>query len=233
MRTINELDWAGITAEMHTNGYAIVPSLLTPVECEIVKNDYDNISLYRKTVVMARHRFGQGEYKYFKYPLPDLIQMIRSQVYPPLAGIANAWFRALKIGVVFPAQHADFLAHCHEHSQQEATAFLLKYGKGGYNTLHQDLYGEVYFPIQVMLMLNEPEVDFSGGEFVLIQQIPRAQSKAIVLKPRKGDLVIFATNFRPQRSINGYFRVHMKHGVSEVTSGERHALGIVFHDAAK
>jgi hypothetical protein len=228
---IEDAAWGSITEEMHQNGYAILSGLLTEEQCEALKADYDNPKLYRKTVVMARHRFGLGEYKYFNYPLPGLIQSIRTSIYPHLAPIANAWFNALKIGVQFPMEHSELLRQCHESGQQKATVLILKYGKGGFNTLHQDLYGDVYFPIQIVLFLNEPDSDFTGGEFVLTQQIPRAQSKAIVLKPRKGDVLIFTTNFKPEKGAKGYYRVNMKHGVSEVKSGSRHTLGIIFHDA--
>lgn len=229
---IENADWAVITQEMHRNGYAILPGLLTEEQCEELKAGYANPNLYRKTVVMARHRFGLGEYKYFNYPLPDLIQTIRASIYPHLAPIANAWFSALKIGTQFPLEHSELLRLCHESDQQKATVLILKYGKGGFNTLHQDLYGEVYFPIQIVLFLNEPDRDYLGGEFVLTQQIPRAQSKAIVLKPRKSDVLIFTTNFKPEKGSKGYYRVNMKHGVSEVREGQRHTLGIIFHDAA-
>lgn len=180
---------------------------------------------------MERYRFGLGEYKYFNYPLPNIIQTIRTTIYPKLAPIANAWFRVLNIDRQFPLSHAELLQQCHENGQQKATVLILKYGKGGFNTLHQDLYGDVYFPIQVVLMLNEPDKDFTGGELVLTQQIPRAQSKAIVVKPKKGDALVFTTNFKPEKGTRGYYRVNMKHGVSEVKSGERHTLGIIFHDA--
>lgn len=228
---IEDAAWGSITEEMHQNGYAILSGLLTEEQCEALKAEYDNPKLYRKTVVMARHRFGLGEYKYFSYPLPGLIQSIRTSIYPHLAPIANAWFSALNIGIQFPLEHSELLRQCRESGQQKATVLILKYGKGGFNTLHQDLYGEVYFPIQIVLFLNEPDSDFTGGEFVLTQQIPRAQSKAIVLKPRKGDVLIFTTNFKPEKGANGYYRVNMKHGVSEVRSGSRHTLGIIFHDA--
>lgn len=172
-----------------------------------------------------------GEYKYFDYPLPDIIQNIRTNIYPYLAPIANTWFKALQIDKQFPLVHKELLSECHANEQKKATALILKYGKGGFNTLHQDLYGDVYFPIQVVLMLTQPEEDFTGGEFVLTQQIPRAQSKAIVLKPNKGDLLIFTTNFKPEKGTKGYYRVNMKHGVSEVKNGNRYTLGIIFHDA--
>ncbi|WP_419210891.1 2OG-Fe(II) oxygenase [Maribacter sp. X9] len=228
---INLVNWQKIAEKMHQKGYVIVPKLLSDEQCEILKADYDNSNLYRKTVVMARYRFGLGEYKYFNYPLPNIIQAVRTNIYPKLAPIANAWFKALKIDTEFPLNHEELLKQCHKNGQQKATVLILKYGKGGFNTLHQDLYGDVYFPIQIVFVLDEPDIDFTGGEFVLTQQIPRAQSKAIVLKPKKGDVLIFTTNFKPEKGSKGYYRVNMKHGVSEVKSGNRHTLGIIFHDA--
>jgi len=231
IQKIADADWQGVTEAMHRNGYAIVPKLLSDEQCEGLKADYDNPDLYRKTVVMARHRFGLGEYKYFNYPLPDVIQTLRTSIYPHLAPIANAWFGALNIDARFPLEHAAFLQQCHGNGQQKATVLILKYGPEGFNTLHQDLYGDMYFPIQIVLMLNEPDIDFTGGEFALIRQVPRAQSNVVVLKPQKGDALIFTTNFKPEKGARGYYRVSMKHGVSEVRSGERYTLGIIFHDA--
>lgn len=228
---IASIDWESIADNMHEKGYAIVPDFLSGEQCEELINGYDQQSDYRKTVVMERYRFGLGEYKYFNYPLPNLIQSIRTQVYPKLAVIANLWMKVLNLSTIFPATHQELLKQCEEHHQTKATVLILKYGKAGFNTLHQDLYGEVYFPIQVVLFLSDPELDFSGGEFVLTEQTPRAQSKAIVLKPKKGDMLIFTTNFRPVKGSKGYYRVNMKHGVSEVHSGERYSLGIIFHDA--
>jgi hypothetical protein len=231
IQKIENTDWQTITETMHQNGYAILSNLLSDEQCERLKSEYNNPTAYRKTVVMERYRFGLGEYKYFNYPLPDIIQTIRTTMYPKLAPIANIWFKALNIDTQFPLQHLELLQQCHENGQQKVTVLILKYGKGGFNTLHQDLYGDVYFPIQIVLMLSDPDTDFTGGELVLTQQIPRAQSKAIVLKPKKGDLLIFTTNFKPEKGSKGYYRVNMKHGVSEVRSGERFALGIIFHDA--
>lgn len=228
---LQNTDWENITETMHQNGYAVIPNLLSDEQCEMLKSEYNNPNTYRKTVVMERYRFGLGEYKYFNYPLPDIIQTIRTSIYPHLAPIANAWFRALNIDKQFPLEHAKLLQQCHQNGQQKATVLILKYGKCGFNTLHQDLYGDVYFPMQIVLFLSEPDKDFTGGEFVLTQQIPRAQSKAIVLKPRKGDILIFTTNFKPEKGTKGYYRVNMKHGVSEVRTGERYTLGIIFHDA--
>jgi hypothetical protein len=231
IQKIENTDWQMITENMYQNGYAIISGLLSDNECEALKSDYDNPTLYRKTVVMARHRFGLGEYKYFNYPLPDLIQAIRTNIYPHLVPVDNAWFKALKIDIDFPLDHTTLLQQCYDNGQRKATPLILKYGKGGFNTLHQDLYGDIYFPIQLVLMLSEPEKDFTGGEFVLTQQIPRAQSKAIVINPKKGDMLIFTTHFKPEKGTKGYYRVNMKHGVSEIKEGNRCTLGIIFHDA--
>jgi hypothetical protein len=231
IQKIENTDWQMITENMYQNGYAIISGLLSDNECEALKSDYDNPTLYRKTVVMARHRFGLGEYKYFNYPLPDLIQAIRTNIYPHLVPVANAWFKALKIDIDFPLDHTTLLQQCYDNGQRKATPLILKYGKGGFNTLHQDLYGDIYFPIQLGLMLSEPEKDFTGGEFVLTQQIPRAESKAIVINPKKGDMLIFTTHFKPEKGTKGYYRVNMKHGVSEIKEGNRCTLGIIFHDA--
>jgi len=225
------LNWQAITEHMNDKGFAIIPSLISSEQCDELINNYTNSTAYRKTVVMERYRFGLGEYKYFNYPLPNLIQTIRESVYPKLAPIANSWMQVLNIDTKFPDSFKDLQTLCHDNNQLKATVLILKYGQGGHNTLHQDLYGDIYFPIQTVLFLNEPDKDYTGGEFVLTEQIPRAQSKAIVLKPRKGDMLIFTTNFRPVKGTKGYYRVNMKHGVSEVHSGERHTLGIIFHDA--
>ncbi len=216
---------------MHQNGYAIVPQLLTAEQCDELVANYHQPTLYRKTVVMERYRFGVGEYKYFNYPLPLIIQTLRTHFYPLLAPIANNWMKVLNTGLSFPDQHQELIALCSTNGQNKATPLILKYGKGGFNTLHQDLYGDVYFPIQMVLFLNEPGLDYTGGEFVLTQQNVRAQSKAIVLQPKKGDVLVFTTNYRPVKGTKGYYRANMKHGVSEVHTGQRHTLGIIFHDA--
>nr|WP_315034270.1 2OG-Fe(II) oxygenase [uncultured Chryseobacterium sp.] len=231
IQKIKNIDWQHITEKMHDNGYATISNLLSEEDCSSLISAYNQPSLYRKTVVMARHRFGLGEYKYFNYPLPEMIQTIRTQIYPYLAPIANAWFKALNIDIHYPSHHSEFLQQCYSNHQQKATPLILKYEKGGFNTLHQDLYGDVYFPIQIVLMLSDPDKDFTGGEFVLTQQVPRAQSKAIVLQPQKGDVLIFTTHFKPEKGAKGYYRINMKHGVSEVKQGNRYALGIIFHDA--
>lgn len=180
---------------------------------------------------MERYSFGLGQYKYFKYPLPDLIQIIRERVYPNLVPIANSWMRMLSIARHYPDNLDELLRLCSQNNQTKPTVLILKYGKGGHNTLHQDLYGDIFFPFQLVFLLNEADDDYAGGEFVLTQQIPRAQSKAIVLRPPKGSMMIISTNFRPIKGSKGYYRAQMRHGVSEVHDGERHALGIIFHDA--
>lgn len=225
------MDWPSITEAMHQKGYAIASDILSATQCDTLINSYNEHRLYRKTVVMERYRFGFGEYRYFSYPLPNLIQEIRQEIYPYLAPIANQWMKALNTDLQFPNVLSELKLLCDVQNQTKPTVLILKYGKGGFNTLHQDLYGEIYFPIQIVLFLNEPDQDYLGGEFVLTEQIPRAQSKAIVLKPKKGDMLIFTTNFRPVKGTKGYYRVNMKHGVSEIHSGERHTLGIIFHDA--
>lgn len=225
------LNWHEIAGKMHAKGYAILPKILSGSECAALKANYTDPLGYRKTVAMERFRFGLGEYKYYNYPLPGIIQELRKRIYPELAAIANKWMKVLNTGTTFPKSHDSLLALCKEHGQEKPTPLILKYGQGGFNTLHQDLYGEIYFPLQAVLFLSEPQEDYTGGEFVITEQIPRAQSKAIVLQPGQGDLLIFTTNFRPVKGSKGYYRVTMKHGVSEVQSGERYTLGIIFHDA--
>ena len=228
---INSINWTRVGRELNERGFAIVSKIISTEQCEELIDNYVNPDRYRKTITMERYRFGLGEYKYFNYPLPGLIQTIRENVYPHLSSIANDWMNALKIDKHFPDSFSELQALCRTNNQTKPTVLILKYGKGGHNTLHQDLYGEIFFPMQVVLFLNEPDKDYTGGEFVLTQQTPRAQSKAIVLKPKKGDMLIFTTNFRPVKGGKGYYRVNMKHGVSELHDGERHTLGIIFHDA--
>lgn len=228
---LDTIDWYKVSENLNDTGYALLSNILAPEDCDQFINQYHAAQFYRKTIVMERYRFGLGEYKYFQYPLPDLIQNIRQSIYPKLAPIANNWMKVLNIPKKFPDTFAGLLQLCHENNQTKPTVLILKYGKGGHNTLHQDLYGEIFFPMQLVLFLNEPEVDYTGGEFVLIQQTPRAQSKAIVLKPKKGDMLLFTTNFRPVKGSKGYYRAGMKHGVSEIHEGNRYTLGIIFHDA--
>ncbi len=223
--------WNSMPDEMNLNGYSLLPKFINSEQCDDLIGNYENSEIYRKTVVMERYRFGRGEYKYFQYPLPPLIQALRETIYTKLAPVANLWMKVLNIQKTFPENLKDLQIECKDNAQEKPTPLILKYGKGGFNTLHQDLYGDVFFPIQCVLFLTEPDEDFTGGEFVLMQQIPRAQSKAIVLQPRKGDMLIFTTNFRPEKGSRGYYRVNMKHGVSEVTGGQRYTVGIIFHDA--
>lgn len=228
---IAAIRWTDVAEVLHGQGFALVPGLLSDDQCAELRDGYDNPAAYRKKVVMERYHFGLGEYRYFDYPLPQLVQFLRETIYEQLAPIANSWMKALHTDQQFPAEHAVFLQQCRDSNQLKATPLILKYGPGGFNTLHQDLYGDTWFPMQAVLFLSEPDEDYTGGAFVLTEQVPRAQSKAIVLQPRKGDLLIFTTNFRPVKGSKGYYRANMKHGVSEVHSGERYTLGIPFHDA--
>jgi hypothetical protein len=231
LKRLSAIDQHSLTNGMHENGYMVLPNILTDDQCNEVIGNYGQPNLYRKTILMERYRFGLGEYKYFNYPLPKIIALLRETIYPILVPIANQWMKVLGLPLVFPASHQELLQLCNKNGQTKPTPLILKYLKGGFNTLHQDLYGEVFFPIQMVVFLNEPGNDFTGGEFVLTQQNIRAQSKAIVLQPKKGDILIFTTNYRPVKGTKGYYRASMKHGVSEVKSGERHTLGIIFHDA--
>lgn len=224
-------DWEQITRNLNEKGYALIPGWLTEEQCRTLIENYNETSAYRKTVVMERYRFGMGEYKYFDYPLPRIVQATREEIYPKLVPLANLWMKVLGTDVRFPGTHPELQQQCHENGQLKPTPLILKYGPGGYNTLHQDLYGDVFFPLQAVLFLNQAGSDYDGGEFVLTEQVPRAQSRAIVLRPGKGDMLIFTTNFRPAKGKKGYYRIHMRHGVSEITRGERHTLGIIFHDA--
>jgi hypothetical protein len=231
MARIEQIDWQKVTESLHEKGFSIVPDILSAPQCQQLIEAYDKPLGYRKTVAMERYRFGFGEYKYFDYPLPDIVQTLREYVYPQLAPVANVWMKQLNLDKQFPPSLQELQAQCRANHQLKPTPLLLKYGQGGFNTLHQDLYGDVFFPLQTALFLNEPEVDYGGGEFVLTLQIPRVQSRAIVLKPKRGDMVIFTTRFRPMKGARGYYRANMRHGVSEVTRGHRHTLGIIFHDA--
>lgn len=229
---LNKVDWQLVTESVNKKGYALIAHIISDNQCLQLINEYNMEDLYRKKVVMERYRFGFGEYKYFAYPLPEMIQAIRKTVYPKLVPLANLWMKVLKIDKIFPDIFDELQTLCHQNNQSKPTPLILKYGRGGFNTLHQDLYGEVFFPVQAVLFLNEPDKEYTGGEFVLTEQAPRAQSKVIVLKPKKGEMLIFTTNFRPVRGVKGYYRMNIKHGVSEIHSGKRHTLGIIFHDAA-
>lgn len=232
MKEIHTMNWQQIHTDLHEKGFASIPAVLSQQECEHLYGLYHDNYLYRNTIDMKRYRFGNGEYKYFNYPLPPTIHVLREELYKPLSKIANDWMRKLSIDTQYPEQHSQLIERCHSKNQYRPTPLILHYSKGGFNTLHQDLYGEIYFPFQVVFVLTQHGRDHEGGEFVLTEQIPRAQSKAEVLRPNQGDAVIFTTNFRPVKGSRGYYRANMKHGISEVKWGERYALGIIFHDAA-
>jgi hypothetical protein len=223
-------NWPAITAELHDKGFVIVKEMLNAGECNRLASGYGAEDLYRKTISMERYRFGSGEYKYFRYPLPDLLTTLRESVYPYIAPVANQWMNELGLEKQFPLTHPEMKKRCHDNGQTQPTVLILKYAAGGFNTLHQDLYADIYFPMQMVFILDEAGHDYTGGEFVITEQIPRAQSKANVLTPGKGDMIIFTTNFRPQKGSKGYYRVNMKHGVSPLHSGNRKSLGIIFHD---
>jgi len=223
-------DWNRAVADLDAHGNAILPALLTPAQCIALSDAYDHDDRYRSRIVMARHGFGRGEYKYFRYPLPDLLARLRGALYTQLAPIANRWNRQMGIGVQYPADHADFLARCHAAGQRRPTPLILQYGPGDYNCLHQDLYGDHVFPLQVAVLLSTPDVDFTGGEFVMTETGSREQ-RADVLPLKQGDALIFTVNQRPVPGVRGWRKVAMRHGVSELRSGRRHTLGIIFHDA--
>ena len=224
-------DWSLILAEMNRTGHAVLPGLLSPQACGALAGLYDTDTLFRSHIRMARHGFGSGEYKYFAYPLPDPVAVLRRALYPRLAPLANDWTERLRGDRRFPADHAEFLAQCRAAGQGRPTPLLLQYQAGDYNCLHQDLYGDLYFPIQAAILLSEPGRDFTGGEFVLTEQRPRMQSRPHVATLRQGDAILFAVNKRPVRGTRGDYAVTLRHGVSQVTSGHRHTLGIIFHDA--
>jgi hypothetical protein len=225
------IDWPHIAAELDVRGCAVIDGLLSPQQCAAVVELYPDDTKFRSRVVMARHGFGRGEYKYFCYPLPDIVAALRPALYVPLAGIANRWNTAMGIEVRYPADHAAFLQLCHDAGQIRPTPLLLQYGEGDYNCLHQDLYGEHVFPLQVAILLSEPGSDFTGGEFVLTEQRPRMQSRPEVVPLRRGDAVVFAVHHRPVQGTRGFYRVNLRHGVSRVRAGHRHTLGVIFHDA--
>jgi len=226
-----QINWTGVETDLDARGCAILPGLLSPQDCAAVTALYDRPSGFRSRVVMSRHGFGRGEYQYFAYPLPALVQTLREATYPRLAPIANRWNERMGIEVAYPADHAAFLARCHAAGQVRPTPLLLRYGPDDYNCLHQDLYGEHVFPLQIAVLLSEPGRDFTGGEFVLTEQRPRMQSRAEVAHLRQGDALIFAVNQRPVSGARGSYRVALRHGVSRVRSGARHTLGVIFHDA--
>jgi hypothetical protein len=229
---IAALDWAAIGGDLDAYGCATTGPLLSAGECKILAAYYPQDEKFRSRVIMTRHGFGRGEYKYFAYPLPDTIAALRGALYPPLADIANRWNEALGIAIRYPADHAAYLKRCHGAGQTKPTPLLLQYGEGDFNCLHQDIYGENVFPLQVAFLLSQPGTDFTGGEFVLAEQRPRMQSRAEVVPLQQGEGVVFPVHHRPVRGRRGIYRVVMRHGVSRLRSGHRHTLGVIFHDAA-
>ena len=225
------VDWGRVSEDLDARGWSTIERLVTPAECDSLVALYSVEEIFRSRVVMARHGFGSGEYKYFEYPLPDIVAGLRAAVYPQLAPIANRWSAAMGVDVRYPDEHAEFIERCHAAGQVRPTPLLLQYGAGDYNCLHQDLYGEHAFPLQVAILLSEPERDFTGGEFVLTEQRPRMQSRPEVVPLRQGDAVVFAVHHRPVQGTRGVYRVNLRHGVSRVRSGRRHAVGVIFHDA--
>ncbi|MGY5805566.1 2OG-Fe(II) oxygenase [Rhizobium hainanense] len=231
MAQVDAYDWSSLAGELDGFGCAILPKLLAPEECDAISRLYPEERHFRSHIIMARHGFGRGEYRYFNYPLPGLLGGLRTALYPHLADIANRWNERMGVEERYPDEHAAFLKRCHEAGQRRPTPLLLQYVPGDFNCLHQDLYGELAFPIQVAILLSEPGRDFTGGEFVLTEQRPRMQSRVDVVPLRQGDAVAFAVHNRPVRGTKGSYRVNLRHGVSRVRSGMRHTVGIIFHDA--
>ncbi|MET0239481.1 MAG: 2OG-Fe(II) oxygenase [Sphingobium sp.] len=229
---IEAFDWTAVAGDLDRQGWSVLPKLLTGDESDALAGLYGDTPAFRSHVIMARHGFGRGEYRYFSYPLPPLVQELRTGLYPRLAPMANMWHERMGIETRFPAAYGAFLERCHAAGQRRPTPLLLQYGPGDYNCLHQDLYGEHVFPVQVAILLSEPHEAFEGGEFVLTEQRPRMQSRATVVALSKGDAVLFAVNSRPHRGSKGDYRVMLRHGVSEIRSGRRYTVGIIFHDAA-
>ncbi len=228
---VDAYTWSSISDHLNAYGWALLEKLLTAGECEAVARLYADDRLFRSHIIMARHGFGRGEYKYFTYPLPDIVADLRTTLYRRLAPIANRWNASMEIAVRYPDAHTDFIARCHKAGQTRPTPLLLQYAEGDFNALHQDLYGEQVFPLQVAILLSEPEKDFTGGEFVLTEQRPRMQSRAEVVPLRHGDGVVFAVHNRPVQGTRGTYRVNLRHGVSRLRSGARHTVGVIFHDA--
>ncbi len=225
------LDWRHIATSLDTDAYAVLSAVLSAQECDSLVAIYEANERFRSRIDMARHGFGSGEYKYFGYPLPEIVADLREELYPPLSGIANRWNEALGIDERYPDEHSAFLDRCHRAGQTKPTPLILRYGAGDYNRLHQDLYGDHVFPLQITFLLSEPGRNFTGGEFVLAEQRPRMQSRAEVVPLGQGDGVVFPVRHRPVRGTRGFHRVNLRHGVSRVRSGHRHTLGIIFHDA--
>ena len=231
MIRVETIPWEQISQDLDAEGFAIIRDVLSSDECEQIRQLYEKRDIFRSNVVMERHGFGRGEYRYFSYPLPSLIATLRTSVYPHLVPIANRWNEAMGSNAQYPAKHADYIDRCHRAGQDKPTPLLLKYGANDYNCLHQDLYGEHVFPLQLAILLSEPDKDFKGGEFVLTEQRPRMQSRPMVVPLQKGDGVVFAVRNRPVQGKKNVYRVTLRHGVSRLRSGNRHTLGIIFHDA--
>ena len=229
--TLDDIPWEQVSRDLDAEGNGVIKSLLSAYECDEIRGLYDEDDLFRSQVVMERHGFGRGEYRYFRYPLPDLVAAMRTSLYPHLVPVANRWNESMGIDIRYPATHAGYIQCCQQAGQDKPTPLLLKYGPDDYNCLHQDLYGEHVFPLQVAVLLSEPEKDFTGGEFVMTEQRPRMQSRPIVVPLRKGDGVVFAVHHRPVQGKKSVYRVNLRHGVSRLRSGSRHTLGIIFHDA--
>jgi hypothetical protein len=229
---VEGIDWEAVSAELDGQGCAMMTGLLEAEECRELARLYGRDEPFRSRVVMASHGFGRGEYRYFAYPLPGLVAELRAALYPRLVATANRWSEALGLDVRFPDEHGEFVARCHAAGQVRPTPLLLQYGEGDYNCLHQDLYGEQVFPLQVAILLSAPGRDFTGGEFVMTEQRPRMQSRPMVVPLAQGDAVVFAVHRRPVQGTRGTYRVNLRHGVSRVRSGHRHTVGIIFHDAA-
>jgi hypothetical protein len=228
---VGAIDWEQVSRDLDAQGSAIMKRLLSPDECRAIAGLYPKDSIFRSHVVMKRHGFGLGEYKYFAYPLPRLIADLRTAFYPHLTPMANRWNKELGIDVRYPLKHSDFIERCHQAGQVRPTPLLLQYGADDYNCLHQDLYGAHVFPLQLAILLSEPDKDFTGGEFVMTEQRPRMQSRPVVVPLRQGDGVVFAVHNRPVQGTRGVYRVNLRHGVSRILSGHRHTVGIIFHDA--
>ncbi|MCA1576331.1 MAG: 2OG-Fe(II) oxygenase [Acidobacteria bacterium] len=230
-KRVAAIDWQQFSQDLDAEGHAIIKHILSRDECQATSTLFQHAGLFRSHVIMERHRFGRGEYKYFKYPLPEIVGSLRTTIYPHLVPIANRWNEALSIDARYPTHHADYIERCHQAGQHKPTPLLLQYAIGDYNCLHQDLYGEHVFPLQLAILLSEPERDFTGGEFVLTEQRPRMQSRPLVVLLHQGDGVVFAVHHRPVQGTKSVYRVNLRHGVSRIRSGERHTVGIIFHDA--
>jgi uncharacterized protein len=228
---IGAIDWGRVGRHLDERGSAVLEALLRPAECQELSNLYSITSIFRSHVIMARHGFGRGEYQYFSYPLPPLISGLRTALYPGLVPVANRWNEAMGVKVNYPNRHQEFVARCHAAGQSRPTPLLLRYQTGDYNCLHQDVYGEHVFPLQVAILLSQPGRDFTGGEFVMTEQRPRMQSRVEVVPLRQGDAVVFAVHHRPVQGSRGFYRVSLRHGVSRLRSGQRYTTGIIFHDA--